>query len=96
MKPKPTFFSFRISRRLVLPGILPITVVLALLAPQLPAADGVWNTDGAGNWSAPGVWKPDTPGMIGIAAGDVIGLTFNITASRVITIDTNPPPGGGL
>ena len=96
MKPKFAFVSYRISRRRLLPGILPIAIVLALPAPQSRAADGTWNTDASGNWSAPGVWNPDTPGTIGTVAGDVVGLTFNITGSRIVTIDTTSRTVGDL
>lgn len=49
-------------------------------------ADANWNVDASGNWSASGNW---TPAIVpGIAAGDTVGLTYNITAARTVTMDT--------
>jgi autotransporter-associated beta strand protein len=58
------------------------------------ATDGTWNTDASGNWSTAADWSsnPTVPG----GAGSNVGLTFNITASRTITIDTTSRTVGTL
>lgn len=63
-----------------------LTGLLAAAPPAARAASGNWNVDAAGNWSTAASWTPAA--VPGTAAGDVVGLTFNITAARTITIDT--------
>ena len=50
------------------------------------AASGVWNVDTNGNWSTAANWSPTA--VPGTAAGDVVGLNYNITAARTVTLDT--------
>ncbi len=66
----------------------------AIMAPSSSsAANGSWNVDAAGNWST-GPWNPAA--VPGITAGDVVNLQFNITAARIITIDTTSRTVGDL
>ena len=62
--------------------------------PTLYAAGGAWNVDAAGNWSTTTNWTPAA--VPGTAAGDVVDLLFNITAARIITIDTTSRTVGDL
>jgi hypothetical protein len=66
-----------------------VVVLLALLVfagQNAQAAGGTWNADLAGNWSDTTKWNPIA--VPGITAGDTVGLTFNITLARAVTIDT--------
>ena len=81
------------------PNFLRHQTALAALAtlitvPTLRAASGAWNVDAAGNWSTATNWTPAV--VPGTAAGDVVDLTFNITAARTITIDTTSRTVGDL
>jgi len=68
--------------------------VLAL-SPRLAfAQSGTWNVDASGNWSLGSNWDPAA--VPGNAAGDVVGLTNNITAARTVTIDTTSRTVGTL
>ena len=58
------------------------------------AASGTWNVDASGNWSTAGNWTPAA--APGTAAGDTVGLTFNITAARTVTMDTTSRTVGTL
>jgi autotransporter-associated beta strand protein len=58
------------------------------------AGDGSWNTNNSGNWSVAANWNPAA--VPGTAAGDVVNLTFNISASRTITIDSTDVRLGDL
>ena len=60
--------------------------LLTFAAPAARAANGNWNADAAGNWSAAASWSPAV--VPGTAAGDTVGLTNNITGTRMVTIDT--------
>jgi fibronectin-binding autotransporter adhesin len=71
-----------------------LTGLLAAAAPAAYAASGNWNVNTAGNWSAAANWLPAA--VPGTAAGDVVGLTFNITAARTVTIDTTSRTVGTL
>jgi autotransporter-associated beta strand protein len=74
-----------------------ITLILALVfgaATAAQAASGTWNVNAAGNWSAAANWSPTA--VPGTAAGDVVGLTFDITAARTVTIDTTSRTVGTL
>ncbi len=52
------------------------------------AASANWNVDADGTWSTAANWSSD-PIVPGTAAGDVIGLNFDITAAgKTVTIDT--------
>jgi hypothetical protein len=68
--------------------------LLAAAAPAAYAASGNWNVNAAGNWSGTANWTPAA--VPGTAAGDVVGLTFNITAARTVTIDTTSRTVGTL
>ena len=58
------------------------------------AAGGSWNVDAAGTWSTTTNWTPAAaPGTTG---GDVVNLGFNITAARIVTIDTTNRNVGDL
>lgn len=71
-----------------------LTGLLAAAAPAAYAASGNWNVNAAGNWSGTANWLPAA--VPGTAAGDVVGLTFNITAARTVTIDTTSRTVGTL
>ena len=70
-------------------------VLLVLLgAVRARAAGGTWNVDASGNWSTAADWTPAA--VPGTAAGDVVGLTYNISAARTITVDTTTRSVGVL
>jgi len=50
------------------------------------AAGGNWNIDAGGGWNTAGNWSPTA--VPGTAAGDVVGLTYNINANRIVTNNT--------
>lgn len=66
--------------------LLVAVALLGLSIPSVIAASGNWNIDAAGNWSTAGNWNPAA--VPGTAAGDVVGLNFDITAARSVTLDT--------
>jgi len=70
--------------------------LLALLLAAMPiqktlAASGTWNVDSGGIWNAAGNWTPAA--VPGTAAGDAVGLTFNISAARIVTNNTTVTVG---
>ena len=72
-----------------------LLLALAFVAATAARADsGNWNINAAGNWSAATNWNPAV--VPGTAAGDVVGLTFDITAARTVTIDTTSRTVGTL
>jgi autotransporter-associated beta strand protein len=56
--------------------------------------NGNWNVDNSGNWSTGSNWTsaPSIPDGF----QSVVGLTFNITANRTVTIDATPRTVGTL
>ena len=89
--------SMLITRSLVRGVGIGATLAAGLLAlsPGLAfAQSGTWNVDAAGNWSLGSNWDPAA--VPGNAAGDVVGLTNNITAARTVTIDTTSRTVGTL
>ncbi len=68
--------------------------LLALSPGRAFAQSGFWNVDASGDWSLSTNWNPAA--VPGNAAGDVIGLTNNITAARTVTIDTTSRTVGAL
>ena len=58
---------------------------VALLQPAAQAAGGSWAVDADGNWSLDSNWIPVA--VPGSAAGDLVALTNNLTADRIITLD---------
>ncbi len=58
------------------------------------AASGSWNVDAAGNWSLGTNWLSGA--VPGTTAGDVVDLTKDITAARIVTIDTTSRTVGDL
>ena len=68
--------------------------LLALSPGRAFAQSGFWNVDASGDWSLNTNWNPAA--VPGNAAGDVIGLTNNITAARTVTIDTTSRTVGAL
>ncbi|MES1180992.1 MAG: autotransporter-associated beta strand repeat-containing protein, partial [Verrucomicrobiota bacterium] len=56
------------------------------------ATDSGWNADAAGNWSDATKWTAGIP----TAAGDAASLTFDLSASRTVTIDTTSRTVGVL
>jgi hypothetical protein len=71
-----------------------MTLVMSAVNPPAHGANGTWNTDAAGNWSTAGNWNPAA--APGTTAGDVVDLTFDISAARTVTIDTTSPIVGDL
>jgi fibronectin-binding autotransporter adhesin len=68
---------------------------LLALSPGLAfAQSGTWNVEASGDWSLSTNWDPAV--VPGNAAGDVVGLTNNITAARTVTIDTTSRTVGTL
>ena len=65
------------------------------LATAAQAVSGNWNVDAAGNWSTATDWTSN-PTVPGTAAGDVVGLTYNISAARTVTINTTSRTVGTL
>jgi autotransporter-associated beta strand protein len=81
MQPKPTPFHHSIAGSIIIAATLS-------LANHSQAASGNWNVDADGNWSTASNWD-SAPAVPGTAAGDVVGLSFDITAAdRTVTIDT--------
>ncbi len=74
---------------------LAASALLSLSTPSAFAASGNWNTDAAGNWSDATKWSSN-PTVPGTTAGDTVGLTFNLTAARIVTIDTTSRTVGTL
>ena len=66
-----------------------------LAALNSPAASGNWTNNAASVWSAATNWSSN-PTVPGTAAGDTVGLTFDITANRTVTIDTTSRTVGTL
>src|SRR6185369_15593658 len=65
---------------------LATVALLACFCQPALAASGNWNVDADGNWNTAGNWSPVA--VPGTAAGDVVGLTYNITAARTVTLNT--------
>jgi autotransporter-associated beta strand protein len=62
----------------------PVAVMFLLTQGQnAGAAGGNWNVDAGGSWNTAGNWSPAA--VPGTTAGDVVGLTYNITAARIVT-----------
>jgi autotransporter-associated beta strand protein len=55
------------------------------------AADGSWNVDANGNWTAPGNWLG---GIIPNGVGDVASFTNDLSAARTITLNAPITLGG--
>lgn len=68
--------------------------LLILLVPSVRAVDGSWIVDASGNWSDATNWSSD-PAIPG-GAEATINLTQDITANRVVTINTDPSTAGIL
>ena len=86
-----------ITRSLVRGVGISATLAVGLLALSPGRAfdqSGFWNVDASGDWSLNTNWNPAA--VPGNAAGDVIGLTNNITAARTVTIDTTSRTVGAL
>lgn len=72
-----------------------MAVVTLVAALNSPAASGNWTNNAASIWSAATNWNSN-PTVPGTAAGDTVGLTFDITAARTVTIDTTSRTVGVL
>lgn len=72
-----------------------IAAVTLLTALNSNAANGDWTNNAASVWSAATNWSSN-PTVPGTAAGDTVGLTFDITANRTVTIDTTARTVGTL
>ena len=78
------------------PSLLTFIAASSLLAPtSIFAASGDWNVDNLGSWSLATNWSSN-PVVPGTLAGDVVGLTNNITVNRTVTIDTTSRTVGTL
>jgi len=86
MKPKYAFVRLRLSRRLLLPGIMPLALAIALSSKPARAVDGSWAVNANGNWSATGSW---TGGTIADGAGSTATFNLDINADRTVSLDTN-------
>ena len=76
------------------PCFLSAAMALAVGMSSAYAVNGSWNVDASGNWNDAANWtsNPTVPG----GAGSVVGLTYDITTGRVITINTTPAVVGVL
>lgn len=54
---------------------------------QLPAS-GTWITDGNGNWSDTTKWAGGPPGVVAFGTDNTADFTLNLTADRVVTLDS--------
>lgn len=72
-----------------------IGAAMLLAALHSNAASGDWSNDAASVWSAATNWSSN-PTVPGTTAGDTVGLTFDISANRTVTIDTTPRTVGTL
>lgn len=80
MKPRTTRF------RTCAAGVI-VAATFSLTNPS-QAGSGNWNVDADGSWNTASNWDSN-PAVPGTAAGDVVGLNFDITtAGKTITIDT--------
>lgn len=76
---KPTKNSLRQS--------IAASLILVNLSADALAANGNWNVDSNGTWSVTSNWSSN-PIVPGTSASDVVGLNFDITLGRTVTIDT--------
>jgi autotransporter-associated beta strand protein len=86
MKPKYSLVRLRLSRRHLVPAVLPISLVLALTARPAKAAVGFWTLNANGNWTTPANWAG---GIVGSGAGSTATFDIDINADRTITTDAN-------
>lgn len=86
--------SVRRSFRLPLATSIAALLSIPAAIPTAEAASGAWNVDNSSSWTTASNWNPAA--VPGIAAGDVVDLTFNITTARTITIDTTSRLVGDL
>jgi fibronectin-binding autotransporter adhesin len=71
-----------------------VAMVMVLVGESARAGDGSWNTTTSGNWSSTGNWLPVA--VPGTAAGDTVGLTFDLTVACTNTIDATSRTVGTL
>ncbi len=77
-------------------ALLATALVVCHAAPCVHAASGNWiNNTGNSNWSTTTNWSSN-PTVPGTAAGDVVGISNNISAARTVTIDTTSRTVGTL
>lgn len=72
-----------------------VAAVTLLATLQSDAASGNWTNNAVSIWSAATNWSSN-PTVPGTAAGDTVGLTFDISANRTVTIDTTSRTVGTL
>ena len=82
------------NRRILTASIATVLTSLIPFAETAHAANGAWSVDAAGNWGTAANWTPAA--IPGTTAGDVVDLTFNISAARIVTIDTTSRTVGDL
>jgi autotransporter-associated beta strand protein len=71
------------------------TLVTALLAGFCAqASSGDWNVDASGDWGTAANWNPTA--VPGTAAGDVVTLSYDLTAASIVTMDTTSRTVGSL
>ena len=82
----PTCGPFRV--------LTPVLAMVVALTSAAHAVDGTWAVDALGNWNDATKWSsnPVVPG----GAGSTVGLTFDITGARTVTIDTTSATVGTL
>ncbi|MDB6024599.1 MAG: hypothetical protein JWM68_822, partial [Verrucomicrobiales bacterium] len=83
-------------RLFALPSLAGAFVVVLLMASATDsiALSGNWTVDANGNWSTLLNWTSIV--APGTAAGDTVGLTYDLTAARTITMDTTSRTMGTL
>ncbi len=65
--------------------------VLAVCDAQAQTIIAKWNVNANGNWGTGTSWA--APNVVPNAAGDTANLSFNISGTRVVTLDINPTIG---
>ncbi len=71
------------------------TLAVGIAAPSAMAVSGNWTNNASSVWSAATNWNSN-PTVPGTVAGDTVGLTFDITTARTVTIDTTSRTIGTL
>jgi len=91
---KVFLIDYELSMKFLSPVVL-FTIFSSLGSTSAFAVSGNWNVNANGNWSTATNWTSN-PVVPGTTAGDVIGLTFNITATRTVTINGPTSRIGGI
>ena len=70
--------------------ILAVSLMVMMVSPlwvtSSYAASDSWAADGSNNWSVDAAWVGANAAVVGVAAGDTIGLTFDIAAAKAVPL----------